>query len=69
MLDNILQAVAGASVTAADVSSAAFADGTRQSLNSAVSYAGGPLNRKSAIENMISMIEESLRGMVINLSA
>ncbi len=69
MLDNILQAVAGASATAADISSTASADGTRQSLNSAVSYAGGPVNRKSAIENMISIIEESLRGMVINLSA
>lgn len=69
MLDNILQAVAGASSVSIDISSPAAVEGAGRSLNSTISYAGGTANRKSAIENMINMIEESLRGMVINLSA
>jgi hypothetical protein len=66
MLGNILQAVISASGMSADITIPA---GGGDSLSSTVSYARGPLNRKSAFENMISMIEDSLRGMVINLSA
>ena len=66
ILDNLLQAVAGASGPSTDLTVPAAGG---ESLNSAVSYLKGPVNRKSAIENMISMIEESLRGMVVNLSA
>ncbi len=65
MLNGLLQAVAGVSMTAGgDVAaapdSAAGANSSNLSLRA-------PANRKSAIENMISLIEESLRGMMVNL--
>jgi len=68
MLNGILQAVAGiSSDSAADVPAASSGAGSGSSLTASVSSAGG--NRKSSMENTISMIEQTLRGMVVNLSA
>lgn len=71
MLDGILQAVAGAGALAggADIASAASSQGALSSTASLNRAAARPAERKSAAENMISMIEESLRGMMVNLSA
>lgn len=65
MLDIILQAVAGAGMAAAGADIAAASSSPASSQLAAASPAG----RKSAAENMIEMIEESLRGMMVNLSA
>ncbi len=61
MLNGLLQAVAGVGMTAVgDI--AAAPDSPASSL-----AVRAPSNRKSAVENMISLIEESLRGMMVNL--
>lgn len=65
MLDIILQAVAGAGMAAGGADIAAAASSPASSKLAAANPAG----RKSAAENMIEMIEESLRGMMVNLSA
>ncbi len=60
MLDGILQAVTGSNViSGGDITD--FFNGNAQAPASS--------NRKSASENMIVMIEESLRGMLININA
>jgi hypothetical protein len=71
MLDGILQAVAGAGALAggADIAAAASSQDAPSSTASLNRAAARPADRKSAAENMISMIEESLRGMMVNLSA
>jgi hypothetical protein len=71
MLDGILQAVAGAGALAggADIAAAAASQGAAGPAASLNQAAARPAGRRSASENMISMIEESLRGMMVNLSA
>ena len=71
MLDIILQAVAGAGMAAggADIAAAAASQGTPGLSAASKQAAASPAGRKSAAENMIAMIEESLRGMMVNLSA
>ncbi|HOD41343.1 MAG TPA: hypothetical protein PKW98_18645 [Candidatus Wallbacteria bacterium] len=61
MLNGLLQAVAGVSMTAGgDIAAATDSPASSMAVRA-------PSNRKSAVENMISLIEESLRGMMVNL--
>lgn len=62
-LDGILQAVAGAGLLAGS------ADYASSAASSPLIAAPARTERKTAMEAMISMLEDSLRGMVVNLSA